>query len=93
MMYMVTGDSAMYCFIVNPIAGHGKCLKIMTTLTEILLHRNIEYEVVYTDAVGHAETLARQAVGRGCGTVVVVGGDGTVKEAAAGIVAAGGGAA
>ena len=80
----------MYCFIVNPVAGHGKCLKLMNMLTEVLLSRNIEYEVVYSDAAGHAKTLAFQAVGRGCDTVVVVGGDGTLKEAAAGIVEAGG---
>lgn len=81
----------MYCFIVNPVAGHGRCLKLMQELTKSLLHKNIEYEVVYTDAAGHAQTLAREAVKKGCGAVVVVGGDGTVKEAAAGIVDAGGG--
>ncbi len=80
----------MYCFIVNPVAGHGRCLKLMEELTKTLLHKNIEYEVVYTDAAGHAQTLARQAVEKGCGAVVVVGGDGTIKEAAAGIVDTGG---
>ncbi len=80
----------MYCFIVNPVAGHGRCLKLMEELTKKLLHKNIEYEVVYTDAAGHAQTLARQAVEKGCSTVVVVGGDGTIKEAAAGIVDSGG---
>lgn len=80
----------MYCFIVNPVAGHGRCLRLMEELTKKLLHQNIEYEVVYTDKAGHAQALARDAAQNGCSAVIVVGGDGTVKEAAAGLVDAGG---
>lgn len=80
----------MYCFIVNPVAGHGRCLRLMELLTQKLLHQNVEYEVVYTDKAGHAQALAGEAAHRGCSAVVVVGGDGTVKEAAAGLVEAGG---
>ncbi len=43
-------------------------------------------ETVWTDARGHATALAREAADAGVDVVAVVGGDGTVSEAAAGLV-------
>lgn len=79
----------MYYFIVNPIAGNGRCPGIMRTLSEALNARGVQYETALTEAPGHAGELARKASERGCGAVVAVGGDGTVMETAAGLLKAG----
>lgn len=47
--------------------------------------RNLTYDIHVTDHPGHATKLARQAA-KGGGTVVAVGGDGTVNEVINGIV-------
>jgi diacylglycerol kinase family enzyme len=39
-----------------------------------------------TEAAGHATALAREAADAGCGVVAVLGGDGTVSQAASGLV-------
>lgn len=83
----------MYYFIVNPVAGHGRCPKIMRSISSLLLKRNIKHEVVMTQSAGHAEELTASAVAAGYGAIVAVGGDGTVMEAAAGLLRAGGSAA
>ena len=79
----------MYYFIVNPVAGQGRCLKIMNGISERLNSSNIDHEVAYTRAPGHAEELAAQASEDGFRAVIAVGGDGTVKEVATGILRAG----
>ena len=83
----------MYYFIVNPVAGHGRCPKIMQALSKILLTKKIEHEIVITKSAGHAEQLATAAASAGYRAVVAVGGDGTVMETAAGLLKAGGTAA
>ncbi len=80
----------MYYFIVNPIAGNGRCPGIMDSMAKILRERSVEFDVASTEYPGHAEQLAQQAAASGCHAVVAVGGDGTVMEAAAGILKAGG---
>jgi diacylglycerol kinase (ATP) len=80
----------MYYFIVNPVAGGGRCAKIMSALAKTLEARKIEHEIVMTKYTGHAEELAAEASAAGCGTVVAVGGDGTVMETAAGLLKSGG---
>ena len=64
-------------FIINPISGKGKKLK----LAEKLLAKG--YKVLFTEYAGHAEKLAREATDD---VVVAVGGDGTVNEVARGLV-------
>jgi len=51
----------------------------------------LDAPVVFTEAPGHATELARRAVADGAGTVVAVGGDGTICETAEGLHRAGGG--
>jgi YegS/Rv2252/BmrU family lipid kinase len=43
-------------------------------------------EVARTSGPGDAERFAREAAGRGCGPIVCVGGDGTLREVASGIM-------
>ena len=80
----------MYTFIVNPIAGNGKTIKIMDKVDEYLNHKQIPFEVVYTKEPGHAtELAARLASGENSCAVVAVGGDGTVAEVAEGLLGTG----
>ena len=51
-----------------------------------ILRTRYQVAVATTDARGHATRLAADAAAAGCDYVVVVGGDGTVSEAAAGLV-------
>jgi YegS/Rv2252/BmrU family lipid kinase len=74
--------------IVNPAAAGGRVGREWPSLAPRL---GAEASVVLTEAPGHATELADEAVRAGEGRVVVVGGDGTVCEAAAGLLRAGGG--
>ena len=64
-------------FIINPISGKGKKLKIAERL------RSKGYKVLFTEYAGHAEKIAREATER---VVVAVGGDGTINEVARALV-------
>lgn len=55
-------------------------------LVEQALRDHHEVSVALTEARGHAETLAAAAAAAGLDAVVVLGGDGTVNEAANGLV-------
>ncbi len=71
--------------IVNPAAGAGKTARkwphIMARLRSIGLH--FDYDI--TEAPGHARELAKDAVAKGYGLVVSVGGDGTINEVVNGL--------
>jgi len=78
------------CLIVNPNAGR----KIgMTTnafgvddARELLERHEIDAEVWCTERPGHATDLAKKAASEGFRLVIAAGGDGTVEEAAEGLV-------
>ena len=79
---MAAADNAQICFIHNPQAGRGKAARAADHLLRALDAAGLSTEVLATQGRGHAEELARGAVERGMSTVIVVGGDGTVHEAA-----------
>ncbi len=68
-----------YYFIVNPASGRGKGLSIGRELEERLQYLDLDYQVVYTKAPGHAIRLAAKAVDS-FECIVAVGGDGTLNE-------------
>ena len=72
--------------IINPAAGNGRARLIGKQVTEYLVEKNVECTVVYTEHMGHATELARQAAEAGVSSVIAVGGDGTVSETAAGLI-------
>ena len=76
----------MISVIVNPVAGTGFALTVGQKVDAILTERGIEHNVRYTESVGHATQLAREAAQQGVTTVLCVGGDGTLNETAAGLV-------
>jgi len=73
-------------FIVNPHSGVGKQKGIEKLIEKHLDASTFEYSIVYTEKAGHASELSREAVSRGLDAVIAVGGDGTVNEAAQGLV-------
>ncbi len=79
---MVLAATPKMCLIHNPQAGRGKAPAAARRLLAALAAAGLAPEVLTTQGRGHAEELARRAVARGVETVLVVGGDGTVHEAA-----------
>jgi len=76
------------CFIVNPVAGHGRALAEWKRI-EPLAAQLGEYCVKFTKGPGHATELAREAVREGYDRVVSMGGDGTLNEVGNGLVGSG----
>ena len=78
------------CLIVNPNAGR----KIgMTTnafgvddARDLLQRHGVEAEIWCTERPGHATELAKRAASQGYDLVIAAGGDGTVEEAAEGLI-------
>ncbi len=77
------------CMIHNPQAGRGKASAVAPRLLAALAAAGMQPEVLTTRGRGHAEQLAHGAVERGVETVLVVGGDGTVHEAAQALAGSG----
>lgn len=76
----------MNLFLVNPVAGHGYAGRAAGQAKKTLESKGVDFEMVMTERPGHAETAAREAAESGVGTIFVMGGDGTVIEAARGVM-------
>jgi YegS/Rv2252/BmrU family lipid kinase len=74
--------------VLNPVAGTGEALSIWGDLRETLRDLGMEFDHRFTERRGHATVISAEAAREGYGMVVVVGGDGTVFEAANGIMSA-----
>lgn len=74
------------CFIINPISGVGRQSVVEDLIVQHLDSKDFETEVKYTKAAGHATELSREAAEQGMDAVIVVGGDGSVNEAALGLI-------
>lgn len=76
--------------IYNPYAGKiRRNPRTLQRTTAALANANVSPRILATDAAGHATELARAAVEQGSDLVLVLGGDGTVNEAANGLVHSG----
>jgi len=72
-----------YVFIVNPVAGKGKGLNILSKIKDKF--KGEDYAIWFTEWAGHGEELARKAGEEGFTHIVAVGGDGTAFEVLNGI--------
>jgi diacylglycerol kinase (ATP) len=72
--------------IVNPVAGRGRCAGLVPALHEQLTSHGLDYDLICTEAPGHAAVLADQALSQGFETIVAVGGDGTAHEVVNGML-------
>ena len=70
-------------FIVNPVSGRNDIVEQIRAVARRLTAEGSPVTVETTRGPGHAIELARRA--RGCRSVVVAGGDGTVRDVAAGL--------
>ena len=74
-----------YVFVVNRKAKRGGSRNFLERFEQHLRAKNLEYRLVVVDRPGGGAELAREAVARGAGAVIAVGGDGTVNEALNGL--------
>lgn len=72
--------------ILNPNAGQEDPRRIRRLLGGAFAARGASFDIVETRRSGHATDLARMAAERGYRAVCIVGGDGTLAEATAGLV-------
>lgn len=73
-------------FIINPIAGKNRKKDITPLIKQELKNTDIEYSIKYTEGVKDAERITKKYLDDDYGVVVAVGGDGTVREVASGLV-------
>ena len=71
--------------IINPTAGKGYPLTLLSQIRAELEKRGVEYAIRETEYPGHATELARQAAATGA-NVAACGGDGTLCEALCGLM-------
>ena len=72
--------------ILNPTAGRGKCARLRPRIEHGLRDAGVKFELVETTGPGHALGIAREAAGRGITKLLCAGGDGTIHEAANGLL-------
>src|SRR5690625_3135915 len=79
----------MYVFIVNPIAGSGRAIKIFSKIQASQLYKGIKSRYFLTKYKGHAEKvvshLVKEQSNNNIITIIVIGGDGTLHEVTNGI--------
>ncbi|MGE5603631.1 MAG: acylglycerol kinase family protein, partial [Nitrososphaerales archaeon] len=77
-----------YRIILNPAAGRGRGAAARHVIEKTLAAAGAQFDLTETTGPGHAVELAREAASAAYDPVVAVGGDGTVHEVVAGLVAA-----
>lgn len=76
----------MYTFIANPNARSGRGILLWKQIEQILLEKEIHYEVLFTKYQHHATRMVQELTSDGKHhTLVVLGGDGTLNEVIDGI--------
>ena len=73
-------------FIINPMSGTQNKRRLPKNINELLDKKQWLENIVFTERPAHATSLARQFALMEFDAVVAVGGDGTVKEVAEGLV-------
>ncbi|MDR3141694.1 MAG: diacylglycerol kinase family lipid kinase [Tannerellaceae bacterium] len=68
--------------IINPVSGVGSKRKIPKMIEDICKEKEHLLTISFTEYIGHASELTRQAVEEGADLIIAVGGDGTVNEIA-----------
>ena len=82
----MTAENGYIAYIVNPKAGASSSKFICRKFCEYLTAKGLDVRTSLTTSLEHARELATDAaVDYDCTMVVVVGGDGTVREVAHGL--------
>lgn len=74
-------------FIINPVSGNGKALKVWRQVEQHLKEHRINYQARLTESQGHAQRIAQELANASeqVAAVVAVGGDGTIHEVVNGV--------
>ena len=75
-----------YFFIVNLIAGQGRCKEIFPKIKVELDRRRVQYDLHFTNEPMEAIDVAKMGIEAGFSHIVAMGGDGTVNEVANGLL-------
>ncbi len=73
-------------FIVNPVAGNGLAKTYLPLIEKHAKTRNLNYDIALTEYHNHAVELAHDFAVKGYKYIIAVGGDGTIHEAATGLL-------
>ena len=74
-----------YQVICNPVSGNGNGSHVGRLVAQLLTQNAMSPVIQYTKAPFEAISLACEAAAQGADTVIVIGGDGTIHEAAQGL--------
>ena len=85
----LAGQRGKVWVVVNPVAGGHRALEAWAGLKPILESRVPDAEVFHTTGPGHATDIGHAAVSAGVDRLLIVGGDGTIQEVAAGVLGSG----
>jgi diacylglycerol kinase (ATP) len=77
-------------YILNPTAAGGRAREVWAGIERELRRRGLGGEALWTEGRDQAADLAQAHATSGADLVVAVGGDGTVRAVASGVIAAGG---
>lgn len=69
-----------HLFILNPVAGKGRTLKLIPEINSCFENRHDEYIIETTKYPGHATEIAASYAAKGTYRIYSVGGDGTLNE-------------
>lgn len=70
----------------NPVAGNGAAKAVFERVRELLVRRGTDFSEAMSEYAGHAVELAHAAAAAGHKCVLALGGDGTVREVACGLI-------
>lgn len=70
----------------NPVAGNGAAVRAYQLVTDALAERGIPFTSEKSAYAGNATELAKEAVANGAKKIVVLGGDGTIREVASALM-------
>jgi len=74
-----------HIFIINPKSGNGKSYELISVIQDYFKGKEDEYEIITTEAPGHASVVASEYKDADC--IYAIGGDGTAYEVLNGIQA------
>lgn len=74
-----------HIFIVNPVAGNGKAIKLIPAIEAFFEKNSEEYHIEVTKYIGHATEIVKNYSSKEKCRFYAVGGDGTVNEVVNGL--------
>jgi YegS/Rv2252/BmrU family lipid kinase len=80
-------DNDMWLLVLNPVSGGGRGVHHRQKIERALSTHGLRHVTAVSDYPGHTTQLTIDAIAAGCRRIIVAGGDGSLGEAANGILA------